>query len=152
MMSATRLRGVQRLSRQLALPQRSFATTARQFEAGGAVPAKKTETAPQAAETPAKTDVAKQAPNRAEIWAPSQRPRSQAMTGPRFEQTDFDLQVRGKTTPHATEPADTQRCCEERRRELEANLMVFFPAATIRSDRTHPQAASSVDSRPGGGV
>ncbi|KAL1868238.1 hypothetical protein VTK73DRAFT_3765 [Phialemonium thermophilum] len=34
----------------------------------------------------------KQAPNRTEIWSRSQRPRSEAMTGPRFEQTDFALQ------------------------------------------------------------
>src|SRR4051812_30259724 len=36
----------------------------------------------------------KQAPNRTEIWSRSQRPRATAMVGPRFEQTDFDLQVR----------------------------------------------------------
>ncbi|KAI1816080.1 zinc-finger domain-containing protein [Poronia punctata] len=34
----------------------------------------------------------KQAPNRTEIWSRSQRPRAHAMAGPRFEQTDFDLQ------------------------------------------------------------
>ncbi|KAK1769347.1 hypothetical protein QBC33DRAFT_513561 [Phialemonium atrogriseum] len=90
-MSASRLRSMQRLSRQLALSQRAFATTARQLEAGPAVPAKKAETAPQVTEGPAPTEV-KQAPNRADIWAPSQRPRSKAMTGPRFEQTNYDLQ------------------------------------------------------------
>ena len=35
-----------------------------------------------------------QAPNRREIWSRSQQPRAKAMSGPRFEQTDFDLQVR----------------------------------------------------------
>jgi hypothetical protein len=35
-----------------------------------------------------------QAPNRVGVWSRSQKPRSKAMTGPRFEQTDFDLQVR----------------------------------------------------------
>lgn len=85
---------MQRLSRQLALTQRAFATTARQLEAGGAVPAKKAESAPQVTEAPAPTEVKKQAPNYADIWAPSQKPRSQAMTGPRFEQTDYSLQVR----------------------------------------------------------
>ncbi|KAJ8119403.1 hypothetical protein ONZ43_g3640 [Nemania bipapillata] len=35
----------------------------------------------------------KQAPNRTEIWSRSQKPRAAAMSGPRFEQTDFDLQV-----------------------------------------------------------
>ena len=34
-----------------------------------------------------------QAPNRLGVWSRSQKPRAQAMTGPRFEQTDFDLQV-----------------------------------------------------------
>lgn len=35
-----------------------------------------------------------QAPNRAETWAPSQRPRKDAMKGPRFEQRDMELQPR----------------------------------------------------------
>ncbi|KAL2839990.1 zinc-finger domain-containing protein [Aspergillus pseudodeflectus] len=43
------------------------------------------------------TDVAErvrtmQAPNRATTWAPSQRPRAEAMSGPRFEQTIMHLQ------------------------------------------------------------
>ncbi|KAI5799283.1 NADH:ubiquinone oxidoreductase 18.4kD subunit [Peziza echinospora] len=33
-----------------------------------------------------------QSPNRAQPWASSQRPRSAAMTGPRFEQTDITTQ------------------------------------------------------------
>ncbi|KUL92529.1 hypothetical protein ZTR_02330 [Talaromyces verruculosus] len=33
-----------------------------------------------------------QAPNRASTWAQSQRPREEAMTGPRFEQTIIELQ------------------------------------------------------------
>ncbi|KAI1492447.1 zinc-finger domain-containing protein [Biscogniauxia mediterranea] len=37
-----------------------------------------------------------QAPNRKEIWSRSQRPRATAMSGPRFEQTDFDLQPQPK--------------------------------------------------------
>jgi NADH dehydrogenase (ubiquinone) Fe-S protein 6 len=35
-----------------------------------------------------------QAPNRASIWSRSQNPRAKAMSGPRFEQTIMDLQVR----------------------------------------------------------
>ncbi len=35
-----------------------------------------------------------QAPNRATVWSRSQNPRAKAMTGPRFEQTIMDLQVR----------------------------------------------------------
>lgn len=34
-----------------------------------------------------------QAPNRASTWAQSQKPREEAMTGPRFEQTIIQLQV-----------------------------------------------------------
>ncbi|OTB08611.1 hypothetical protein M426DRAFT_316626 [Hypoxylon sp. CI-4A] len=37
-----------------------------------------------------------QAPNRKEIWSRSQRPRAVAMSGPRFEQTDFDLQPQSR--------------------------------------------------------
>ncbi|KAE8356691.1 zinc-finger domain-containing protein [Aspergillus coremiiformis] len=33
-----------------------------------------------------------QAPNRARTWAASQQPREKAMTGPRFEQTDMEMQ------------------------------------------------------------
>ena len=35
-----------------------------------------------------------QAPNRAVTWARSQKPREQAMTGPRFEQTNLEYQPR----------------------------------------------------------
>lgn len=34
-----------------------------------------------------------QAPNRAERWSTHQKPREQAMVGPRFEQTIIDAQV-----------------------------------------------------------
>jgi NADH dehydrogenase (ubiquinone) Fe-S protein 6 len=37
---------------------------------------------------------ATQAPNRVGIWSRSQNPREKAMTGPRFEQTIMELQVR----------------------------------------------------------
>src|SRR5262249_30856906 len=35
-----------------------------------------------------------QSPNRATTWSTSQRPREEAMTGPRFEQTIMEYQVR----------------------------------------------------------
>jgi NADH dehydrogenase (ubiquinone) Fe-S protein 6 len=35
-----------------------------------------------------------QAPNRATVWSRSQNPRAKAMSGPRFEQTIMELQVR----------------------------------------------------------
>lgn len=37
---------------------------------------------------------AQQAPNRSDIWSVSQNHRADAMTGPRFEQTDIELQPR----------------------------------------------------------
>ncbi|CAG8522302.1 7577_t:CDS:2 [Paraglomus occultum] len=40
------------------------------------------------------TEVFKQAPNRAEPWSRSQRERTDAMVGPRFEQTDLEVQPR----------------------------------------------------------
>jgi NADH dehydrogenase (ubiquinone) Fe-S protein 6 len=54
-------------------------------------PASQTGVAEQPAPPP--TEAVVQAPNRAEVWSRSQRPRQEAMTGPRFEQTDFELQV-----------------------------------------------------------
>lgn len=35
-----------------------------------------------------------QAPNRAAVWSKNQNPRAKAMSGPRFEQTIMELQVR----------------------------------------------------------
>ncbi|KAL2164264.1 hypothetical protein VTH06DRAFT_3480 [Thermothelomyces fergusii] len=69
-----------------------FGTTARQLK-GEDVAAAPTQTTVPTTEGPAPTAVA-QAPNRAGIWSRSQRPRAEAMTGPRFEQTDFELQPR----------------------------------------------------------
>jgi NADH dehydrogenase (ubiquinone) Fe-S protein 6 len=54
-------------------------------------PASQTGVAEQPAPPP--TEAVVQAPNRAEVWSRSQQPRQVAMTGPRFEQTDFELQV-----------------------------------------------------------
>ena len=47
-------------------------------------------------ETPAEGERrrAMQAPNRREVWSRTQQPRERAMTGPRFEQTIMELQVR----------------------------------------------------------
>lgn len=93
-MYASRLRAAHSLSRQCALATRSFASTARQLDLGTAVPTTAKEaTPPQAAgEEPLATPV-KQAPNRDGVWSRSQKPRSEAMTGPRFEQTDYTTQV-----------------------------------------------------------
>ena len=71
---------------------RSFAVTARAAKEAAA-PAE-TDLAPKSttevdAATPTELQ---QAPNRAGVWTRNQQAREQAMTGPRFEQTDFSLQ------------------------------------------------------------
>lgn len=92
MMSAASLRSARGLAR---LAQRSFTTTARQLEEKAVSPASTQSPVPKLdSQTPAELP---QAPNRKEIWSRSQRPRKDAMVGPRFEQTDFDLQVRTDT-------------------------------------------------------
>lgn len=89
MLSTTYLRSARGLSR---LARRTFASTARQLEEKAVTPAS-TETPAPKTQTQVPTELP-QAPNRKDIWSRSQRPRQAAMTGPRFEQTDFDLQVR----------------------------------------------------------
>ncbi|KAG6073355.1 hypothetical protein E4U16_003237 [Claviceps sp. LM84 group G4] len=89
-MAASQLRPLCSLARSALVSRRAFTTTARRFEAP--VPAtSRTETAPAVRED-AQTMPIEQAPNRTGVWSRSQRPRSEAMTGPRFEQTDFSLQ------------------------------------------------------------
>ncbi|KXJ94503.1 zinc-finger domain-domain-containing protein [Microdochium bolleyi] len=93
------------ISRQLpqratALSKRTFIASARLCEAPTSAPPNKTETTPL--QTKSQEDSLgltenaerglSQAPNRKEIWSKSQRPRAEAMTGPRFEQTDFSVQ------------------------------------------------------------
>ncbi|TQS32050.1 hypothetical protein Golomagni_07645, partial [Golovinomyces magnicellulatus] len=85
-MAMSHIRAAGTLARSMRVSQRAFTVSARQFEAS--VPAAKKETAPV---TPESNNLP-QAPNRTDVWSRSQKPRSQAMTGPRFEQTDFNLQ------------------------------------------------------------
>ncbi|KAL2257766.1 hypothetical protein VTK26DRAFT_9205 [Humicola hyalothermophila] len=101
-MYASRLRAAAAKSLPRHLSKRPFTATARQLEqqpSASATPTsttattEKTQTAPQVTEGVVPTPVT-QAPNRADVWSRSQRPRSAAMTGPRFEQTDFDKQPR----------------------------------------------------------
>jgi NADH dehydrogenase (ubiquinone) Fe-S protein 6 len=98
MISRLTLQGAARLPQATCAVRRTFAVSARLCEKTAI---KKGETTP---ETKSEEDSLglvenierglNQAPNRTEIWSRSQRPRAKAMTGPRFEQTDFDLQVR----------------------------------------------------------
>ncbi|KAK7923083.1 hypothetical protein PG985_007154 [Apiospora marii] len=96
----------------LQLPQRAsvvqraaFSTSPRRLvnDAKTAILEKKAETTPEAKSEEDSTGLAEnearglmQAPNRKEIWSRSQRARAKAMSGPRFEQTDFDLQPQSK--------------------------------------------------------
>lgn len=99
MISRLTLQSAARLPHATCAVRRTFAVSARLCEKNAIT--KKSETTP---ETKSEEDSLglventerglKQAPNRTEIWSRSQRPRAKAMTGPRFEQTDFDLQVR----------------------------------------------------------
>ena len=84
----SQLRTIGAFARNLRASQRAFSTSSRYFK--GAVPANsKAETAVEDVQP----KEVSQAPNRADVWSRSQKPRSKAMTGPRFEQTIFDLQV-----------------------------------------------------------
>ncbi|KAH6849939.1 hypothetical protein B0I37DRAFT_352482 [Chaetomium sp. MPI-CAGE-AT-0009] len=103
-MYVSRLRGVAAAAaRELPRQQQrsaaaTFSTTARRFQEAPAPPAASTTTttapAPQVAEGAAPTTAVAQSPNRADVWSRTQQPRAAAMTGPRFEQTDFELQPR----------------------------------------------------------
>ncbi|KAK4044638.1 hypothetical protein C8A01DRAFT_12018 [Parachaetomium inaequale] len=104
-MYISRLRGVaaaaaRQLPKRTTTTAATFSTTARQFQEAPSPPppsttstTAQTQTTPQVTEGAAPTAVA-QSPNRADVWSHTQRPRAVAMTGPRFEQTDFELQPR----------------------------------------------------------
>ncbi|KAK3902493.1 lactobacillus shifted protein [Staphylotrichum tortipilum] len=100
-MYASRLRVAASALPRQPLSARAFAVSARQLEAAAtsssttSTPASTTEQAAQApAAAAAPTAVTTQAPNRTGIWSRSQQPRVEAMTGPRFEQTNFEQQPR----------------------------------------------------------
>ncbi|PSS03754.1 hypothetical protein BD289DRAFT_478248 [Coniella lustricola] len=88
MMSTPSVRAARGLAR---LAQRSFSTTARHLESKAVTSAPSTASPVAKKETQVPVELP-QAPNRKEIWSRSQKPRDVAMSGPRFEQTDFDLQ------------------------------------------------------------
>ncbi|PNP47675.1 lactobacillus shifted protein [Trichoderma gamsii] len=87
-MASSQLRAVQTLTRNLRASSRTFTTSARRLEA----PTPVTSTSETAAVLETDSKAIGQAPNRAAVWSRSQKPRATAMTGPRFEQTDFSLQ------------------------------------------------------------
>ncbi|KAI3336407.1 zinc-finger domain-containing protein [Xylariaceae sp. AK1471] len=97
MISRVSIRSAARLPQQTCTVRRTFAVSARLCEKNP-IKVKGDPTIETKSEedslglTENKERGLKQAPNRTEIWSRSQRPRATAMTGPRFEQTDFDLQ------------------------------------------------------------
>ncbi|KAI5864462.1 zinc-finger domain-containing protein [Durotheca rogersii] len=102
MISRLTVRRSLQLSQRVGAAQRSFAASVRLHDTTKPIAAK-AETTP---ETKSEEDSLglveneerglKQAPNRKEIWSRSQKPRAAAMSGPRFEQTDFDLQPQSR--------------------------------------------------------
>lgn len=118
--------------RTLRVSSQDFGTSNRLREA--AVPATKPET--ETAVEEAQPKEVGQAPNRADVWSRSQRPRSTAMTGPRFEQTDFDLQVGAQEWLGVAARGNTDSAT----------------APTSVGDGDDTQAACAVDSRPRGSV
>ncbi|KAH6653993.1 hypothetical protein BKA67DRAFT_563893 [Truncatella angustata] len=92
-----------RLSQRAGVAQRAFATSTPRLnqtsEAKDSLLNNKAETTPEVKSEEDSLGLSenqerglKQSPNRTEIWSRSQRARAKAMSGPRFEQTDFDLQ------------------------------------------------------------
>lgn len=92
MLPASR-RATYQLSRQLRTFSRPLsATSAARTQEAPAIVEKNEAKTPQTTDNAVPKDVG-QAPNRKGIWSRSQKPRAEAMTGPRFEQATFDLQV-----------------------------------------------------------
>ncbi|KAI1128508.1 hypothetical protein F5Y10DRAFT_173304 [Nemania abortiva] len=97
MISRVSIRRAARFPQQACAARRTFAVSARLGEKnpinikGETTPETKSEEDSLGLTENAERGL-KQAPNRAEIWSRSQKPRAAAMSGPRFEQTDFDLQ------------------------------------------------------------
>ncbi|ORY69718.1 zinc-finger domain-containing protein [Pseudomassariella vexata] len=98
-------RAASQLQQRTHVAQRAFTSSALRLanDAKSAILENKIETTPQAKSEEESLGVTEneerglqQAPNRKGIWSRSQRPRAKAMTGPRFEQTDFDLQPQSK--------------------------------------------------------
>ncbi|KAI1417569.1 zinc-finger domain-containing protein [Hypoxylon sp. FL1857] len=102
MLSRLAIRRSLQLPQRACAAQRTFATSARLLDTTNPI-AVKAEATPETKREEDSLGVVEneerglmQAPNRKEIWSRSQRPRAAAMKGPRFEQTDFDLQPQPK--------------------------------------------------------
>ncbi|TRX90794.1 hypothetical protein FHL15_008373 [Xylaria flabelliformis] len=100
MISRVAIRSAARFPQQTCFARRAFTVSARLGENPVSVKGETTPETKSEEDSLGLTENAerglKQAPNRTEIWSRSQKPRAAAMTGPRFEQTDFDLQPASK--------------------------------------------------------
>jgi len=101
MISRASLRKALQLPQRTCAAPRTFAASTRLYETKTTI--KKAETTPHMQSEDESLGIAEneerglmQAPNRKEIWSRNQKPRAKAMTGPRFEQTDFDLQPQAR--------------------------------------------------------
>ncbi|RYP81930.1 hypothetical protein DL769_001774 [Monosporascus sp. CRB-8-3] len=97
MLSRVALRKALQLPQRTCAAQRTLTASARLYDAK--TPIRKGETTPELKGEEDSLGLAEnserglsQAPNRNGIWSRSQKPRAVAMSGPRFEQTDFSLQ------------------------------------------------------------
>ncbi|KAI1393704.1 zinc-finger domain-containing protein [Hypoxylon trugodes] len=102
MLSRLTVRKSLQIPQRVCAAQRTFVASAHRFDTTNTI-AVKSETTPETKSEEDSLGVVeneerglKQAPNRKEIWSRSQKPRAAAMTGPRFEQTDFALQPQSK--------------------------------------------------------
>ncbi|KAI0909805.1 hypothetical protein F4823DRAFT_407241 [Ustulina deusta] len=101
MISRVSIRSAAKFPRQICAARRTFAVSARLCEKnpinakGETTPETKSEEDSLGLTENAERGL-DQAPNRTGIWSRSQKPRAAAMSGPRFEQTDFDLQPASK--------------------------------------------------------
>jgi hypothetical protein len=99
-------------------------------------------------ETPEEGERARQlqAPNRATTWAKSQQPREKAMTGPRFEQTIIEVQVRCDLSPlSGSKGIGDFRISRNEGTGSGSDADRMTSASTLRRHRTYPQAARALD-------
>lgn len=94
-MSAPQLRVLGGLARSMRVSHRAFTVSARQLNSSTTPTTPTTRDEFKQPTTTGDSIPAEigQAPNRVEVWSRNQKPRTTAMSGPRFEQTEFDLQV-----------------------------------------------------------
>lgn len=93
-------------------------------------------------EAPSKDAVIQQAPNYPTTWSTSQRPRPQGRSGPRFEQTNMELQPNPLSAMQmiAEEPI---RIVHGRKAVCDGGVYNAYP--------TYPMSLTAAQSNPGGG-